>query len=157
MQYPVYICRDDDGAFRASFPDFPRAEAQGTSLDELKHNAQIVVELMYDRSEQLIPAPTASTSELHELDMDDGKGLWMFIDINLSRVTSKAVGVQISLLADVLRRIDIDARERHMTRSTWFMLAAMHELHSLSGGEHTMQAANTGVGVTSPLQVRSTR
>ncbi|AUT73994.1 type II toxin-antitoxin system HicB family antitoxin [Paraburkholderia hospita] len=133
MQYPVYVCRDGDAGFRASFPDFPRAEAQGKSFGELKRNAQKVVELMYDQSEQLIPAPTNSTSELHELDMDDGEGLWMFIDINLARVTSKAVGVQISLLEDVLRQIDGDAKERHMTRSAYITLAAMHELRSRYG------------------------
>ncbi|BCZ84010.1 CopG family transcriptional regulator [Paraburkholderia terrae] len=139
MQYPVYVCRDGDAGFRASFPDFPRAEAQGKSFGELKRNAQKVVELMYDQSEQLIPAPTNSTSELHELDMDDGEGLWMFIDINLARVTSKAVGVQISLLEDVLRQIDGDAKERHMTRSAYITLAAMHELRSRYG----VQSATT--------------
>jgi predicted RNase H-like HicB family nuclease len=130
MQYPLYVRRDGDIGFRASFPDFPRADVRGNSLDELKHNAQEVVELMYDRSEQLIPGPTCSTSELHALDMDDGEGIWMFIDINLARVTSKAVGVQFSLLESLLQRVDAAAKERHMTRSTFFTLAAIHELES---------------------------
>ena len=89
MQYPLYVHRDGGTGFRASFPDFPRAEARGDSFGELKRNAQEIVELMYDRSEQLIPAPTCSTSELHTLDMDDGQGIWMFIEINLARVTSR--------------------------------------------------------------------
>lgn len=127
MQYPLYVHRDGD-IFLASFPDFPRAEARGNSLAELTLNAQEVVELMYDRSEQLIPAPTCSTAELHTLDMDDGKGIWMFVDINLARVTSKAVGVQISLLENLLQRVDVAAKERHMTRSAFITLAAVHEI-----------------------------
>ena len=130
MEYPLYVRRDGDGGFRASLPDFPRADVRGNSFGELKRNAQEMVELMYDRSEQLIPAPTASTSELHALDMDDGEGLWMFIDINLARVTSRAVGVQFSLLESLLKQVDAAAKERHMTRSTFFTLATVHELES---------------------------
>jgi hypothetical protein len=99
-------------------------------LGELKRNAQEMVELMYDRSEQLIPAPTCSTSELRGLDVDDGEGIWMFIDINLTRVTSKAVSVQFSLLESLLQRVDAAAKERHMTRSAFIALAAVHELES---------------------------
>jgi predicted RNase H-like HicB family nuclease len=128
MQYPLYVRRDGNFGFRASFPEFPRAEARGNSLAELTRNAQEVVELMYDRSEQLIPAPTCSTAELHALDMDDGEGIWMFVDINLGRVTSKAVGVQISLLESLLERVDVAAKERHMTRSAFITLAAVHEI-----------------------------
>jgi predicted RNase H-like HicB family nuclease len=128
MQYPLYVRRDGNIGFRARFPDFPRAEARGNSLTELTRNAQEVVELMYDRSEQLIPAPTSSTAELHALDMDDGEGVWMIVDINLARVTSKAVGVQISLLESLLECVDVAAKERHMTRSAFITLAAVHEI-----------------------------
>jgi predicted RNase H-like HicB family nuclease len=135
MQYPLYVRRDADTGFRASFPDLPRAEARGDSFGALKRNAQEVVELMYDRSEQLIPAPTCSTSELHALDMDDGEGIWMFIDINLARVTSKAVGIQFSLLKSLLQRVDLAAKERHMTRSAFITLAAVHELENQHKGQ----------------------
>jgi predicted RNase H-like HicB family nuclease len=128
MQYPLYMHRDGNTGFRASFPDLPRAVVRGHSFDELKRNAQEVVELMYDRSEQLIPAPTCSGSELHALDMDDGEGIWMFVDINLARVTSKAVGIQFSLLDTLLEQVDQAARERHMTRSALITLAVVHEL-----------------------------
>jgi len=130
MEYPLYIRRDGEAGFCGSFPDFPRADARGNSLSELERNAQERVELMYDRSEQLIPAPTCSTSELRALDLDDGEGIWTFVDINLKRVTSKAVGVQFSLLESLLQRVDAAARERHMTRSAFITLAAEHELAS---------------------------
>ncbi|CAG4910097.1 type II toxin-antitoxin system HicB family antitoxin [Paraburkholderia saeva] len=130
MQYPLYVHRDSNTGFRASFPDFPNADASGYSFDELTRNAQAVVELMYDHSDQLIPAPTCNTSELHVLDMDDGEGIWMFVDINLARVTSKAVGLQLSLLESLLQQVDAAAKERHMTRSAFITLAAVHELEN---------------------------
>ena len=80
MQYPLYVHRDTATAFRASFPDFPGADVAGNSLEELKHNAQNIVELKYDGSEQLIPTPTCDTSELRRLEMDDGEGIWLFLD-----------------------------------------------------------------------------
>ncbi|SAK99817.1 type II toxin-antitoxin system HicB family antitoxin [Caballeronia ptereochthonis] len=128
MQYPLYVRRDADSGFRASFPDLPRAVTRGHSFDELKRNAQEVVELMYDRSEQLIPAPTSNTSELQSLDLDDGQGIWTFIEINLTRVTSKAVSVQFSLPESLLQRVDAATKERHSTRTAFFTLAALHEL-----------------------------
>jgi predicted RNase H-like HicB family nuclease len=135
MQYPLYVHRDTDTGFRASFPDLPLAFAHGKSMDELKRDAQEAVELAYDLSEQLIPAPTCSTSELHVLDMDDGEGLWMFVDVNLARVTSQAVGIQFSLLESLLQQVDLAARERHITRSALITLAVVHELASRYEGQ----------------------
>ena len=128
MQYPLYVHRAGDTSFRASFPDFPLAVAQGTSMDELKIAAKQAVELAYDRSEHLIPAPTCDASELHAHEMDDGEGIWMFVDINLARVTSQAIGIQVSLLDTLLQQADLVARERHMTRSAFITLAVAHEL-----------------------------
>jgi metal-responsive CopG/Arc/MetJ family transcriptional regulator len=54
----------------------------------------------------------------------------MFTEINLARVTSKAVGVQFSLLESLLQRVDAAAKERHMTRSTFMTQAVVHELES---------------------------
>jgi len=133
MQYPVYVHRDTTTAFRASFPDFPGADVSGNSLEELKRNAQNIVELKYDGSEQLIPTPTCDTSELRRLEMDDGEGIWLFLDINMSRVTSRVVGLHISLREGVLNRVDSAARERHLTRSAFFTLAALHELETQAG------------------------
>ena len=53
MQYPLYVHRDSDMTFRASFPDFPGADVTGNSLTELKRSAQDIVELRYNGSEQL--------------------------------------------------------------------------------------------------------
>jgi predicted RNase H-like HicB family nuclease len=135
MQYPFYVCREDEFGFRGSFPDFPSAEARGDSFAELLRNATRAVVLMYDRSEQLIPAPTCSASELHSLDLDDGDGIWMFVDINLARITSKAAGIQFGLLESLLQQVDRAARERHMTRSAFITLAAVHELSSRYDGQ----------------------
>jgi predicted RNase H-like HicB family nuclease len=128
MQYPLYVHRNGNTGFRASFPDFPTADASGDSFSELTHNAQTTVEAMYDRSEQLIPAPTCNTTELQALQMDDGNGIWVFVDIDLARVTSKSVGIQVHLLESLLQLVDARSKERRMTRSAFVTLALIDEL-----------------------------
>jgi predicted RNase H-like HicB family nuclease len=128
MQYPLYVQRNADTVFRASFPDFPGADVAGNSIEELERNAQEAVELMYHNSEQLIPAPTFDTSKLRALEMDGDEGIWLFVNINMSRVTSQAVGFQLSLRESLLEQVSAAARERHLTRSAFFTLAAVHEL-----------------------------
>jgi predicted RNase H-like HicB family nuclease len=144
MQYPLYVHRDGDTGFRASFPDFPLAVAHGKSLDQLKDDAKRAVEMMYALSEQLIPAPTCSTAELRVLDMDDGEGIWIFVDINLARVTSQAVGIQFSLLDNLLQQVDQAAKQRHMTRSAFITLAVVHELASRYDGELSSMRVSHG-------------
>jgi predicted RNase H-like HicB family nuclease len=133
MQYPLYVHRNGNTGFRASFPDFPTADASGDSFDELTRNAQATVEAMYDRSEQLIAAPTCSTSELQALQMDDGNGIWVFVDIDLARVTSKSVAIQFNLLESLLLQVDAWAKKRGMTRSAFLTRALVDELKKLEG------------------------
>ena len=128
MQYPLYVQRNADTVFRASFPDFPGADVTGNSIDEVERNAQEAVERMYHSSEQLIPAPTCDTSELRALEMNGGEGIWLFVNINMSRVTSQAIGFQLSLSESLLQQVNAAARERHLTRSAFFTLAVLHEL-----------------------------
>jgi hypothetical protein len=88
---------------------------------------------MYDRSEQLIPAPTCDTTELQALQMDDGNGIWVFVDIDLARVTSKSVGIQVHLLESLLQLVDARSKERRMTRSAFVTLALVDELKKQEG------------------------
>ncbi len=144
MQYPLYVRRDGAIGFRGSFPDFPRAFAQGKSIEELKIDAKQAVELMYGRTEQLIPAPTYSASELRALEMDDGDGIWMFLDIDLAQVTSRAIEIQVSLPDGLLQQVDRVARERNMTRSSLITLAVVRELAPRSAEQLAPIAPLTG-------------
>lgn len=133
MQYSLYVQRNGETGFRASFPDFHTADASGDSLNELTHNAKVTVEALYDRSEQLISIPTCNTTELQALQMDDGNGIWVFVDIDLTRVTSKSLGIQVNLLESLLQQVDARSRERRMTRSAFVTLAIINELKTQDG------------------------
>ena len=135
MQYPLYVVRENgrdssrDGAttFRAIFPDFPGAGAGGSSFEELERNAKQAVERMYAHSDELIPAPT-DEAELRAFEERGDDGMWVYVDIDLTRMTSSAVGIKLSVPEALLQEVDAAARERRMTRAAFMTLAVVHEL-----------------------------
>jgi hypothetical protein len=128
VHYPLYVQRRDGQGYRGVFADFPWVEVEGRTFDDLAVNAERLVQRMYHRSEYILPAPTSDMSALQALDMDDGEGLWMFVDIDLTNVQSHSVFVQISLRRTVLQEIDLAAQRRHIGRSAYIALACFHEL-----------------------------
>ena len=127
MQYPVYVQRDSSNVFHGSFPDLPGAEITGNSIGELQRNAQHAVEV-YDGSEQLIPSPTCDTAELRALEPEGSEGIWLFVNIDMSRVRSNCIGLQVNLNAALLEQVNAAARQRRMTRSGFMTLAVTNEL-----------------------------
>ena len=136
MQYPLYVHRNGEPRYRGSLPDFPGADASGNSFEELERNAREMVQRSYDGCEHVLPEPTGDTTALQALPMNDGEGLWLFVDIELAPVASRAVRVQINLHESVLTDIDAAAEKRHITRSAFIALACVHELeHGHEPGE----------------------
>ena len=139
MQYPLYVVRENgrdtsrDGAtaFRAVFPDFPGAGAAGSSFEELERNAKQAVERIYAHSNELIPAPTGD-AQLRAFEARGDDGLWVYVDIDLTRMTSSAVGIKLSVPEALLKDVDAAAHERSMTRAAFMTLAAVHELERQS-------------------------
>jgi HicB_like antitoxin of bacterial toxin-antitoxin system len=56
---------------------------------------------------------------------DYAGGFWMLVDIDLSKVSTKQVRLNISLPESLLRDIDRYAKSRHLTRSRFLAQAAM--------------------------------
>jgi hypothetical protein len=104
VHYPLYVQRRDGQRYRGVFADFPRVEVEGRTFDDLAVSAERLVQRMYHCNEHILPAPTSDMSALQALDMDDGEGLWMFVDIDVMNVQSHSVFVQISLCRSGCRR-----------------------------------------------------
>lgn len=128
VHYPLYVQRRDGQGYRGRFADFPWIEVEGDTFDDLTRDAERVVQRLYHRSEQIIPAPTDDTSKLQALEMDDGQGLWMFVDVNLTAVQSHSVLVQVRLRKSVLQEVALAAQKRHVSRSAYIARACVHEL-----------------------------
>jgi len=126
MLYPVHIHKDDGCAWGAVVPDMPGVITAADTLEELPAMVQEAVELMYEDTPDNVPV--ASSLERWQHDADFQGGVWMLMDINLSRVKVPSVRLNISLPEPLLQRIDAAAQQRGQSRSAFLAQAAMHEM-----------------------------
>ena len=125
MLYPLYVWKDVESAYGATFPDLPGVNTAVDELQDLNKAAQEAVETMYE-GEGNIPAPSAI--EKWTIDAAFTGGFWMLVDIDLSKVNTKPVRLNISLPESLLRDIDLYAKSRHLTRSGFLAQAAMQAM-----------------------------
>ena len=84
------------------------------------------VQAHFHEEPETVPPPTP-IDQLMPLAEYQG-GLWLLVDIDLSRIASRPVRLNISLPAHVVKAIDEYASERHMTRSGFLAMAALQAM-----------------------------
>jgi predicted RNase H-like HicB family nuclease len=122
MLYPLYVWKDANSAYGASFPDLPGVFTAADELANLPAMAQEAVEAMYEGVDH-IPEATA-VDQWNDSD-EYADGFWMMVDVDLSRINAKPVRLNISLPGSLLHDIDAFAKAHHMTRSGFLAQAAM--------------------------------
>lgn len=122
MLYPVYVHKDADSAYGLTFPDFPGCFSAADELADLPRMAQEAVEAHFEGEEFEIPAP--STPEQWADDERFQGGYWMLVEIDLARIGTKPVRLNISLPEYLVRQIDAYAQSHHQTRSGFLARAA---------------------------------
>jgi predicted RNase H-like HicB family nuclease len=134
MLYPVYVHQGDaEHAHGVTIPDFPGCFSATDNWDELPAMVQESVELYCEGEDMELPKP----SSLEQL-IRNGEyhgGLWMMLDINVSRLNLKPVRLNISLPSKLVSRIDAYASRHKMSRSDFLALAAQEVMNQ---NEHEM-------------------
>ncbi|AIO69118.1 type II toxin-antitoxin system HicB family antitoxin [Burkholderia oklahomensis] len=123
MEYPIYITRHGNPRYRGTLPDFPEFDVVGDSYGALQAVAAQRVMARYDRSAHLIPSPTTDMSVLQASDLDTGDGIWRFIDIDVTRMTSSSVRIELCLPERIVHDIDRAASALHTTRDAVVSMA----------------------------------
>jgi len=122
MLYPVYVHKDNGSAYGLTFPDFPGCFSAADALADLPRMAQEAVEVYFEGESLDIPKP--SIPERWKRDRRFTGGYWMLVDIDLARVSSAPVRLNVSLPEALVRRIDVYAKAHHMSRSGFLAKAA---------------------------------
>ena len=127
MLFPVYVhVGDDNHAHGAEIPDFPGCFTAADNWDDLAGNVQQAVELYCEDEDIAVPAPTPLSALMVNPDYQDG--IWMMVDIDTGKLKTKSVRLNVSLPEGLLRRIDEEAKNRHMSRSAFLAMSAQREL-----------------------------
>jgi predicted RNase H-like HicB family nuclease len=132
MLYPIYVHKDENSAYGAIFPDFPGCFAGADAFQDIPAAAQEALQAHCHGETAPLPLPTAP--EVWEADPRFTGGYWMLVDIDLSKISSKAMRLNISLPENLLHRIDATAKARRLTRSAFLALAVEHEMAQASRG-----------------------
>lgn len=123
MLYPVYVhVGDADHAHGVTFPDFPGCFSAVDEWSDLPAAVQEAVEAHFSGEPDAVPPPTPL--ELLVGQADYAGGVWMLVDLDLSRIDSQPMRLNVSLPSNLVQQIDAWAKAHHMTRSGFLASAA---------------------------------
>jgi predicted RNase H-like HicB family nuclease len=127
MLYPVYVHMGDEAhAHGVTFPDFPGCFAAADEWEGLPAAIQEAVEAHFHDEPEAVPPPTP----LDRLASDPQYqgGVWLLAEVDLSRIDTRPVRLNISLPANLVQQIDAWADAHHLTRSGFLARAAQQAM-----------------------------
>lgn len=130
MRYPIAIEAGDEGhAYGVAFPDMPGCYSAGDSFDEALANAEEAALLwLEDHLEKGHGAPAASKIEDLRRKREYRGWVWALVDVDISKLSTKAIRVNVTLPETLLTAIDNRAERIGETRSGFLARAAMERL-----------------------------
>ena len=131
MIYPAYVhLGDDKHAHGVTLPDFEGCFSAADEYLDIPSCVQEAVELHFEGENFAIPEP--SDINVLEATGDYTGGVWMLIDIDVTKLESKPMRLNVSLPSHIVQRMDSFASANHLTRSALIVKAAEKYLDSHS-------------------------
>lgn len=126
MQFPIVIHKDETSSYGVTVPDLPGCFSGGDSFEDAVSSTHEAVSchiegLLMDGES----IPELRPIELHQGNRDFDKGVWALIDVDISKLSSKTVRVNITMPSRVLAIIDEAAARERESRSGLLMRAAL--------------------------------
>lgn len=129
MLYPVYVhVGDKKHAHGVTFPDFAGCFAAADAWADLPAAIQEAVQAHFFGEPDNVPEPTAL--EVLAVDPQFAGGVWMLADVDLSRIDTRPVRLNVSLPSNLVQQIDTWASQHHMTRSGFLAKAAQEAMRA---------------------------
>ena len=131
MVYPVYVhVGDADQAHGVTFADFPGCFSAVDEWGDLPAAVQEAVEAHFSGQPDAVPPPTPLENLVS--DPEYAGGVWMLVDLDLSRIDTRPVRLNVSLPSNLVQQIDAWAQAHHMTRSGFLARAATQAMAARS-------------------------
>jgi len=125
MLYPVYVHPGDDNhAHGVSIPDFSGCFSAADDWNALPDAVQEAIEVYCDGEAGDIPRPSSIEGLLNNPDYTGG--VWLMIDIDMSKLSGKVVRINITLPESTLAQIDREAKKAGMSRSGFMVEASIN-------------------------------
>ncbi|MDE0030767.1 MAG: type II toxin-antitoxin system HicB family antitoxin [Deltaproteobacteria bacterium] len=126
MQFPIVIHKDEKSGYGVTVPDLPGCFSAGDTLEEAIESAYEAIAchiegLLMDGQ----AIPRAASLEAHRESEDYKDGIWALAGVDVSRLSSTAKRVNITVPARVLAIIDEAAAREGQTRSALLTRAAL--------------------------------
>ncbi len=129
MLYPVYVhLGDKDHAHGVTIPDFPGCFSAADDWQDLPKMIQEAIELWCEGQYLTLPKP----SELEDLvnNTEYTEGVWLLIDVDISKLDTKPIRLNISLPQSLVSEIDNYAKAHGATRSGFLAQAARQAMRA---------------------------
>lgn len=127
MLYPVYIHMGDaKHAHGVAFPDFPGCFSAADEWSDLPSAIQEAVEAHFHSEPDAVPPPTPLEKLSTEAQYQGG--VWLLAEIDLTRIDTRPVRLNVSLPFNLVQQIDTWASDHHMTRSGFLAKAAVEAM-----------------------------
>jgi predicted RNase H-like HicB family nuclease len=118
MRYPIVIHKDKPSDYGVTVPDLPGCFSAGETMEDAMTQ---VVEAIECHLEGLLldgdPIPEAQPVEVHRKNKDFYSGTWALVNVDLSKLASKARRINITLPERVLALVDEQAKREAESRS----------------------------------------
>ena len=141
MLFPIVIHKDEESVYGVSVPDLPGCFSAGDTFEEAVESAREAIAchlegLLLDDE----PVPTKAPFEAHRANKDYEDGTWAVAAIDITKLSSKAKRVNITVPARVLAIVDQAAAREGETRSGLLVRAALSYLERRSDARTTLAA-----------------
>lgn len=136
MRFPIVVHKDDTSGYGVSVPDLPGCFSAGDSLDDAIESAH---EAIACHLEGLLMdgemVPERAPLETHQANRAYKGGIWAVVVVDISKLSSKAKRVNITMPARVLAIVDEAAAREGDSRSGLLARAALsyverHAIHN---------------------------
>jgi predicted RNase H-like HicB family nuclease len=127
MKMPIAIHKDPDTSYGVTVPNIPGCFSAGDTLDEAIKNAGDAIYQHVGVMLELGEAVDLKASSVEDLagQEDYAGAIWALVDVDLSKLSTKAERINITMPSYVLTKIDAYTATRPESRSGFLARAAL--------------------------------